>query len=438
MTTDGAAPDPLGWLSSTQRGFVRAAEATIAAEDTRGLVTAMVDLASPTGRERALVVEVQRRLRTAGLDSLLLTDGRDDASLLARLPGVTSNLAPLLLYAPVDTHATGDPARDVPWVAPTLREDMVARATQRGDLVLGLGACNPKGHAAAVVLAVTALRTSGVPLMRGVLLGLGGRGMPIGDPRTDPSAGHGRGCELVLDAAGPLGAAVVAKPGGVAWDEVGVAILRVQVHGGLGYVGVRHRGGHHNPIVAAASVIHLLEQWFEEYRMRHRSDTAEPQAVVGAVHAGHLGAPTFTPAVCELTIDLRLAPAAAVGTVLEEFEHRLQWIGTQIDCDVEWELVHAVPGTHTDPNDPVVTTAVQAWESVTGDRHRAPSHKSGATDANVIRARGVPTVRVGMPRVPPEVMPVPDDFSAGMNVVSLTQVDRLAMVMVRSAVAMCT
>jgi hypothetical protein len=57
---------------------------------------------------------------------------------------------------------------------------------------------------------------------------------------------------------------------------------------------------------------------------------------------------------------------------------------------------------------------------------------SGATDANILRMRGVPTARVGMPKV----AAMPDgseiDFTRGMNLVDLRGMRRLAEILIRT------
>ena len=47
-----------------------------------------------------------------------------------------------------------------------------------GDHVVGLGASNPKGHAAAVMAAAEAIAAAGIPLRGDLLVGLGAGGMP--------------------------------------------------------------------------------------------------------------------------------------------------------------------------------------------------------------------------------------------------------------------
>jgi hypothetical protein len=96
----------------------------------------------------------------------------------------------------------------------------------------------------------------------------------------------------------------------------------------------------------------------------------------------------------------------------------------------------AVPGTHTDPESWVVQSCMRGWEDVEGRPHVPRANQSGATDANVLRGHGVPTARVGMARVPDDA-PMPDDFSKGMNVVSLREMERLTRCLVYVIVDTC-
>ncbi|MEU8802700.1 hypothetical protein [Spirillospora sp. NPDC048819] len=77
--------------------------------------------------------------------------------------------------------------------------------------------------------------------------------------------------------------------------------------------------------------------------------------------------------------------------------------------------------------------AVRAWEAASGRPHRAVPDNSGATDAKLLRARGMPTARVGMPKVVPDHGAA--DFALGMNTVAVTAMRRLCEVLARVRVA---
>ena len=80
------------------------------------------------------------------------------------------------------------------------------------------------------------------------------------------NAGQGAGCAFMLEQGVRGDFAIIAKPGwSVAWEEVGLCWFKVIVRGDLNYTGVRHVIKGRNPIVHAAKVIGLLEEWFSEY-----------------------------------------------------------------------------------------------------------------------------------------------------------------------------
>ena len=142
-------------LSAEQTSWYQRILAEVSRDRLQEIVVEMTSIASPTGQEYALAERLVARGRQAGLEGTCqMLDGAQ-ANALLRHPGQGDG-ADLLLYAPIDTHTTGAETDDVPWVGARLREDMVPRATVHGDYVVGLGANNPKGHAACVLAAAEA------------------------------------------------------------------------------------------------------------------------------------------------------------------------------------------------------------------------------------------------------------------------------------------
>lgn len=426
-------------LSAEQASWYQRILAEVSRDRLQEIVVEMTSIGSPTGQERALAERLVARGRQAGLEGTCQMLDEAQANALLRHPGQGDG-ADLLLYAPIDTHTTGAETDDVPWVGARLREDMVPRATVHGDYVVGLGANNPKGHAACVLAAVEAACRAGAPLRGALLAGFGSGGMPV-DPRPGAARrdiGHGRGCAFMVERGFRGDFAVIAKTGwAVAWEEVGLAWLRVRVHGALNYAGIRHFVRYENPIVRAATVIGELERWFPEYTKANTSGLVAPQGSIGAIEGGWTHKPTFVPAACDLYIDLRLSPRTSVPDARRQFEAAIADIRRRHpEIPLTWELMVAVPGTHTDPGSWIVQSCMRGWEDVEGRPHAPRANQSGATDANILRGHGIPTARVGMARVPDDA-PMPDDFSKGMNVVSLREMERLTRCLVYVIVDTC-
>ena len=412
--------------------LLRAALEAVDAKRLAELVTGIVDIPSPTGDEGPLAAHLVERLRAAGVTAR--TQPLDDrqASALGRLRGAGTGPS-LLLYAPIDTLTVGTEEEDLPWIGDALRPDMLPAARTDGDLVTGLGASNPKGHAACVLGAVEAvagaLRETGTTLPGDLLAGFGAGGMPT-NARSGarPGSGHGVGCSFLLEQGGHADAAVIAKPGWtVAHEEVGLAWFDITVRGTHTYVGSRHRLPYRNAIAAAGVAVERLERWFPDYAQRHTDGLVSPQGVVASIAGGWERTAALTPAVCRLRIDLRLSPRTTPAQAGRELAAALHGL------DVQIEPVVTIPGTSTDPDHWVARQARAAWEAESGRPHEDVLGTSGATDANILRSRGVPTVRVGMPKVT-RTDGSGLDFTAGMNTVDVSEMVRLTRLLVRVVV----
>jgi acetylornithine deacetylase/succinyl-diaminopimelate desuccinylase-like protein len=429
-------------VSEAQREWVERAWARIDVASLRDLAVGMTGIASPTGEEAPLARWLAGTMTDLGLSGTYQPIDDSQANALGWLGGDGTG-ADLLLYAPIDTLTVGTEEEDLPWVGPELRRDMRATATVEGDYVIGLGASNPKGHGACVIAAVDAVRRAGVPLRGNVRIGLGAGGMPT-NKRPAPharryNAGQGSGCSFMLEQGCWADFAVIAKPGwAVAWEEVGLCWFEVRVHGTYSYVGSRHRLPYRNPIVDAATVIQGLEEWFPRYAAAHTGGLVAPQGNIGAVSGGWERTGSLSPAVCKLLLDLRTSPRSEPTAVRREFGEAVAAImAANPGLAVDWDMVLSIPGTRTPADDWVVRAAVAAWEELERRPHEPIPLTSGATDANILRNRGIPTARIGMDRAGAEA-PLPVDFPMGMNVVDVREMRRLTKHLVYTIITTCT
>ncbi|MDH6198106.1 succinyl-diaminopimelate desuccinylase [Mycobacterium frederiksbergense] len=399
-------------------------------------VCGVVDIASPTGHERPVATWIAERLTAAGVDAALQPIDGYQANAVATVHG--GDGPSLLLYAPLDTFTTGDPTLDVPDASTAWRPDMRSLAVVRGDIVEGLGAGNPKGHAAVVMAVLQAFVAAGVDPGGDLVGGFGAGGMPsfaipgVGNPDR-ANTGHGVGAGFLLERGYTTDYAVIAKPGWtVLHEEVGLVWLDVFVPGLHTYAGSRHRLPYSNAVATAGRVAIALEAWLEAYAARHEYATMAPQGIVSSVRGGFDRLAASTPAQVRLRLDLRLTTRQSPAGVEREVRAELRRLSAELGVPLQVRQVAAIPATHTSPDSPVVRAAVAAFETVDGRAHQPILHNSGATDANILRMRGVPTARVGMPKV----AATPDggdiDFTRGMNLVDLNAMRRLAEVLART------
>jgi acetylornithine deacetylase/succinyl-diaminopimelate desuccinylase-like protein len=406
--------------------------ARISEDRLRAAVHAVTDIPSPTGREAPLARLLTERLGNAGFEATTQYLDEFQANAVGRLRG-GGDAPDLMLYAPIDTLTTGEPGVDLPWIGPELRPDMRPAARDEGPFVSGLGASNPKGHAACILVLAEALGAVAPELAGDVVVAFGAGGMPtnaIDGPGYPARAntGQGVGCSFLLERGWHTDYAVIAKPGDfVAHEEVGLCWFEVTVPGIHTYAGSRHRLPYRNPIVTAAEVVTRLEAWLADYPTRHRTATAAPQGVIGSIAGGWERMLAVTPAACRIRLDLRIAPGVAPVDVKREFGAYLARLGADLGVELGVEMVLAIPGSHTPPDASIVRTAIDAWVQTAGRPHEQVGDNSGATDANILRARGIPTVRIGMPKV----VGTDIDFSRGMNTVDVRAMRRLAEVLAR-------
>ena len=143
-------------LDGTRSELVRAAEELIDPERLADIVMAMAGVPSPTGEEGELARWAVDSLTGAGIEARYQPIDDDQGNAVARLRGDGTG-PDQLLYAPIDTLTTGNPEEDLPRVGTALRYDMVPEPVRDGDYAIGLGASNPKGHAACLVAALEIL-----------------------------------------------------------------------------------------------------------------------------------------------------------------------------------------------------------------------------------------------------------------------------------------
>ncbi len=385
-------------LDEERLGWIDAASQAVTEADAERLLASMVDQASPTGDEGPLAQLVAEYLGDAGVAATCQHLADRQANVVGRVPS-TGDGSSLLLYGHLDTHLSGDPADDAPAAYGAVARMSRPGAFKVGDELHGLGASNPKGYSAAMVLAAVAIARAGVPLRGDLIVGLAAGGMPTAAPEASRrcNIGLGVGCAFMLQHGLRPDFAIIGKPGhAVAWEEVGLLWCRMRVRGAFGYAGTRHILEYRNPIVGAAWLTTELETWLEQYAREQTSGFVAPQGAVGSITAGWPHKPAFVPAWADLYLDLRVSPRTDPREVRRLLERAIGEIAERRGIEVEVDVLAAIPGSITDPSSWIVQSCVRAFERVEGRPHEPTAMTSGATDAAILRMWGIPTARFGM------------------------------------------
>jgi acetylornithine deacetylase/succinyl-diaminopimelate desuccinylase-like protein len=423
--------DPLVVSAPTEHARTSQTDSSGGDSDVAYILLMLLSLASPTGHEHALAELIARWAEESGLSSRVDRGVGESANVVVTVPGRNADARSLLIYAPIDTVCSDKPEQYAPWFGTAAARVQWSRTRQVGDWIVGEGAENPKGYAAAALSAALTLSRDDdnagdvhIALCGGSVPSLGG------DTAT---MGLGSGVIRLLQRGLCADAAIACKPGWfVTHEEAGVVWLRVRLAARGAYVGSRHSIPYRNVIPVAARLAAQLEHWFEDYSVNERAGTVAPQGAVTGVHAGVAELTAFVGEACEVRVDVRVSPRRAVADVVR----LVRGIVADIlaDEDVEWSLdsVASVPPSTTPDDSPILTAARTAWFDIEGAPPTATIANSGASDANLLRAWGIPTARIGMPLpFPPDDVPT-DPF--GLNAVNIGACEWFASLLSRTAI----
>ncbi len=401
-------------FSKDQQVWYDAACDRIDAERLTQLVFDLTDIHSPTGAEQQASRFLADYMNDAGFEAHYQAVSATSGNCIGRLSGDGSGPT-VMLYAPIDTHLDADPNIDLPWAGPALRADMLPKAQLRDDMVLGLGASNPKSMIAALTEAARCVLDADVPLAGDVVVASCGGGMPwIAEDRARTGISSGVTYMFSHEVSADFG--VIFKP----WDEVyyehpGMVWFKVTTWGSMGYAGIpRGIPEFRSSIVPGARVILELEQWLADYPDKHMSAQVKPEGWIAAVRSGWPEKPAFPSAACEIYLDVRTNPDQSMEGIEGEFDRVMRNIVARHD-DVEaaWEMYASCPGSRTSPDNWIVQSALRAWEAVHDRPYPGAALMSGQTDAATICRLGLPLVRVGYPFIGDKAMP--EEFRDGLG-----------------------
>lgn len=410
-------------FNEQQQKWFKAACSKINKERLRELNRTLVDIHSPTGAEREASEFMVEYMAKAGLHSRYQAVNENSGNAIGEVKGDGSG-GTLLLYAPIDTHLEGN-EDDLPMVGDKLRDDMKPEGQLRENLVIGLGASNPKSMVTALTEAVNAVVEAGVEFKGNLVLAFAGGGMPLYVPERSNS-GLSSGVTYMLTHGITADYGIIMKP----WYEIyhehpGMCWFKINVKGTLGYAGIpRGTPGFRSSIVPAATVIQEVEKWLIKYPEEHRSDQIAAEGWISAVRSGWPERPAFPAATTEIFIDVRTTPDQSMASIRHEFDEMMHdIIKRNPDIEADWEMYGSCPGSSTPSNHWIVQSALSAWEEQEGQTYPGAPMLSGQTDAAMINKLGIPLVRVGYPWIGDAS--VPDEFSDGLGGMGVSNIDDL-------------
>lgn len=350
-------------------------------------------------RERQLGEAVLQWLASAGIKGELQRITSESANAVATLRGGGGGRS-LIWNAHMDTGPGPGPEA-------TDEERKIETAWIDGDMLFGKGLINDKAQLCAFMIAMRAIKQSGIRL-KGDLT-LTAVAFETGAPSVDEQQGivfpgEGFGTKWVVDRGVVADYALVGETSGfgIVQAECGAGWYKVRVKGREVYTPRLERGDsvweNPNAFVKAVPVITAIETWAVAYEkretLRFAGGTIIPKAQIVQVRGG--GPVDRASPFCDVFIDVRLAPGKNPNDIKKEIEALLEPL--RIDCAVS--LFQYSRGYIARSAEPLIGAIADAHRYIFNAAPPEPpaAETSMWRDLNVFNEVGIPSVCYGPPR----------------------------------------
>ncbi len=260
-----------------------------------------------------------------------------------------------------------------------------------GPRIYGRGACDTKGNLAAAVMAVRAIKASGVPFAGRLLLchPVDEEGMMLGIKHFIRE-GHAEGVDGAVICEPEENQLCVAQKGAM---RVEVTVRGKMAHGAMPLSGV-------NPVTRAARFIVAVEELEKAEVSRHGKDPylGYPSITPTIMLGPETGEPQINviPSSAYVALDIRTLPNQSHAEIAERLKEILSDLKAKDpDFEANIEVVEERPPTRTNMDDALVRAMTAAYTRTTGQPPRY-NGVPGATDGTFLHAwAGIPIITTG-------------------------------------------
>lgn len=264
-------------------------------------------------------------------------------------------------------------------------------AERVGSRIYGRGSCDTKGNLAAAVMAVKAIKDSGVRFAGRLLLchPVDEEGMMSGIKHFIRQ-GHAEGVDGAVICEPEENQLCVAQKGAM---RVEVTVRGKMAHGAMPLSGV-------NPVTRAARFVVAVEELEREEISRHGEDEflGYPSITPTILLGPECGEPQINviPASAYVALDIRTVPAQSHREIVARLEECLAGLAAEDpDFEADLEVIEERLPTETDTNDPLVQAMTAAYTQLVGEPPRY-NGVPGATDGTFLHAwANLPIVTTG-------------------------------------------
>jgi succinyl-diaminopimelate desuccinylase len=264
-------------------------------------------------------------------------------------------------------------------------------AERAGGRIYGRGTCDTKGNLAAAVVAVRAIRDSGIPFPGTLVLchPVDEEGMMVGI-KAFIENGYTKGVD----------AAVICEPeeNQICTSQKGALRVEVTVRGRMAHGAMPLSGV--NPVTRAARFVVAIEGLEREEIERHGEHPflGYPSLTPTILMCPDCGDPQINviPASAYVALDVRTVPAQSHEDLVGRLRSILARLRSEDpDFDATLEVIEERPPTETPQDEPLVGAMAKASTYLTGEEPRY-NGVPGATDGTFLSAwAGIPIVTTG-------------------------------------------
>ncbi|MEK6711265.1 MAG: M20/M25/M40 family metallo-hydrolase [Nitrospinota bacterium] len=330
----------------------------------RDTLMEMVNIPSPTGREKAMARYLVDRLGRSGFRTELqeVSAGRPNA--IGARPGAGDGRN-LLFTGHMDTSYDGDES----YLA---GEGFKAKAVHRGGWIWGLGANNMKSGLASALVAVEAVAKEDVPL-RGDLTYAGVVGeiekAPVEEFQGESFAGYGTGSRHLILHGVTSDWVILAEPTGLSVSNANLGVLwaKITARGTVSHSVFTKHPGIRNAIRAIHRIQAAVEKWAARYESRHACMGERPNVTIASIRGGLPWRLSRNPTEASLYLDIRMVPGQSPEDIKRELRALLRKVAEE-SGGPEAELGFYIydPGTLLDPAHPFVGAMLKAHKRALG------------------------------------------------------------------------
>ncbi len=265
-------------------------------------------------------------------------------------------------------------------------------AAEREDgRIFGRGACDTKGNLAAAVVAVRAIKDSGVSFPGKLVLchPVDEEGM-MGGIKAFIEGGHAEGVDAAVICEPEENQLCVKQKGAL---RVELTVRGKMAHGAMPLSGV-------NPVTRAARFVVAVEELEREEIERCGEDPflGYPSLTPTILMGPEAGEPQINvvPASAYVALDIRTVPTQSHDELVKELRVILTRLAAEDpDFDATLEVIEERPPTETSKDEPLVRAMDAAYRTLTGGEPRY-NGVPGATDGTFLHAwAGIPIITTG-------------------------------------------